>query len=72
MQNKHVDILVATMHFHFVGKSGKERTTGSLEQNAAAAICRKCYIHPGVLDMYLYGTMLHALEQRAEPVLICC
>lgn len=34
------------------------------------AICRKCYVHPGVLDMYLDGTMLQALEQRAEQELV--
>ena len=33
-------------------------------------ICRKCYVHPGVLDMYLDGTLLHALEQRAEQELV--
>lgn len=33
------------------------------------AICRKCYVHPGVIDAYLDGTMLEALKQRAEETL---
>lgn len=27
------------------------------------SICRKCYIHPAVIDAYLDGTLLHALQQ---------
>lgn len=30
------------------------------------AICRKCYIHPAVLDAYMDGSMLHTLKRRAE------
>ncbi|MDB5798946.1 MAG: topoisomerase [Paucimonas sp.] len=29
------------------------------------AVCRKCYIHPGVLDAYLDGSMLESMRQRA-------
>jgi DNA topoisomerase-1 len=29
-------------------------------------VCRKCYVHPGVLDAYLEGTMLESLRQRAR------
>jgi DNA topoisomerase-1 len=29
-------------------------------------ICRKCYIHPAVLDAYLDGSMIEALQQRTE------
>ena len=29
-------------------------------------ICRKCYIHPLVIDSYLDGTMMHSLSQSAE------
>ena len=28
------------------------------------SICRKCYVHPAVIDAYLDGTMLEALRQR--------
>ena len=162
MQNEHVDVSGATLHFHFVGKSGKEHTIDIKDQRLARvvqrlrdlpgqevfqytdddgkrhtidssdvkdylheitgehftakdfrtwagtvlaslalqefeafdsatqakrnvtaaikavaqrlgntpAICRQCYVHPGVLDMYLDGTMLHALEQRAEQELV--
>ena len=34
------------------------------------AICRKCYVHPVVLDSYLDGTLKHILEQRTEQELI--
>ncbi len=30
------------------------------------SVCRKCYIHPAVLDAYLEGTMLESLRQKAE------
>jgi DNA topoisomerase-1 len=30
------------------------------------SVCRKCYVHPAVLDAYLEGTMLEAVKQRAE------
>ncbi len=29
-------------------------------------VCRKCYIHPGILDAYLEGTMLESLRRRAR------
>ena len=31
-----------------------------------AAICRKCYVHPGVVDAYLGGT-LDRIVRRASP-----
>lgn len=34
------------------------------------SICRKCYVHPGVLDAYLDGTMLDALRQSAQEELV--
>lgn len=30
------------------------------------AVCRKCYIHPAVLDAYLDGSLLDTLRQRAQ------
>lgn len=30
------------------------------------SICRKCYVHPAVIDAYLDGTLAHTLEQRVE------
>jgi DNA topoisomerase-1 len=30
------------------------------------SICRKCYIHPAVLDAYLEGSLLDVLQQRTE------
>lgn len=33
------------------------------------SICRKCYVHPAVIESYLDGTMLEALRQRTEQEL---
>jgi DNA topoisomerase-1 len=33
------------------------------------AICRKCYIHPAILDGYLNGTLLETLRQRTDETL---
>lgn len=30
------------------------------------SVCRKCYVHPVVLDAYLEGTVLEALRERTE------
>jgi DNA topoisomerase-1 len=30
------------------------------------SVCRKCYIHPVILDAYLDGSMIHALQRRAR------
>jgi DNA topoisomerase-1 len=29
-------------------------------------VCRKCYIHPAIIDAYLAGSLVHTLRQRAE------
>jgi DNA topoisomerase-1 len=34
------------------------------------SICRKCYVHPAVLDAYLDGTELQALRERTEQELV--
>jgi DNA topoisomerase-1 len=33
------------------------------------SICRKCYVHPAVLDAYLEGSLVETLQQRAEQEL---
>ena len=33
------------------------------------AVCRKCYIHPAVLDAYLDGSLLRTLRQRIETTI---
>jgi DNA topoisomerase-1 len=30
------------------------------------AVCRKCYIHPAIIDSYLDGSMLKTLQSRTE------
>ncbi len=33
------------------------------------SVCRKCYVHPAILESYVDGTMLDALRRRAEDEL---
>jgi DNA topoisomerase-1 len=33
------------------------------------AVCKKCYIHPHVLDSYLDGSLVETLKQRAEKAI---
>ena len=33
------------------------------------SICRKCYVHPAVIERYLDGTLLHAWDERARSAL---
>jgi len=33
------------------------------------AVCRKCYVHPDVINAYLDGTLVKTLKQRAEQQL---
>jgi DNA topoisomerase-1 len=49
----------------------KKNVVQAIEQVAerlgnTPAICRKCYVHPAVIDSYLEGSLLEALKQRAE------
>lgn len=34
------------------------------------AVCRKCYIHPAVLESYLDGTLAKSLKQKTEETLL--
>jgi DNA topoisomerase-1 len=33
-------------------------------------ICRKCYVHPALIDSYLDGTMLNALQRKVKQKLV--
>ena len=33
------------------------------------SVCRKCYVHPAILESYVDGSMLDALRKRAESEL---
>ena len=33
------------------------------------SVCRKCYVHPAVLDAYMDGSMIQTVKQRAEAEL---
>jgi DNA topoisomerase-1 len=32
------------------------------------SVCRKCYVHPGIVDAYLEGTMLDSLRRASEEM----
>ena len=34
------------------------------------AICRRCYIHPAILDSYLEGTLLETLAEKTRRYLV--
>jgi DNA topoisomerase-1 len=34
------------------------------------AVCRKCYVHPAVLDAYLDGSLIHTLKKRVETEMV--
>ena len=49
----------------------KKNVVRAIEQVAerlgnTKAVCRKCYVHPAVIDAYLEGTTLETLKQNAE------
>ena len=33
------------------------------------AVCRKCYVHPAVLETYLDGNLIEGLKERTEDML---
>ena len=33
------------------------------------SVCRKCYVHPAILDAYLDGSMVPALRERADAAM---
>lgn len=37
---------------------------GSIPAPGSPGVCRKCYIHPAILDDYLNGSLLEALQRR--------
>jgi DNA topoisomerase I len=52
----------------------KKNVVAAIESVAAKlgntpAVCKKCYIHPHVLDSYLDGTLVGTLKQRAEKTI---
>jgi DNA topoisomerase-1 len=54
--------------------AAKRNITKAIERVAARlgntkAVCRKCYIHPAVIDAYLDRSLIEVLEQRAEEEL---
>ena len=53
----------------------KKNLVAAVERVAARlgntpAVCRKCYIHPAVFDGYLDGSLVQALRDRAEEVML--
>ena len=49
----------------------KKNVVAAIEQVAkrlgnTRAVCRKCYVHPAVIDAYMDGTMMKTIAQRAQ------
>lgn len=49
----------------------KENVVAAIENVArrlgnTRSVCRKCYVHPAVVDSYLDGSMLEGLQARAQ------
>jgi DNA topoisomerase I len=49
----------------------KKNVVAAIEQVAkrlgnTKAVCRKCYVHPAVIDAYLDGSMMRTVSQRAQ------
>ena len=49
----------------------KKNVVAAIQQVAARlgntpSVCRKCYVHPAVLECYLSGEMIKTIEQRVE------
>ena len=52
-------------------RQAKHNVTRAIEAVAkmlgnTAAICRKCYVHPAILDGYLTGQTIATIQQRAD------
>ena len=52
----------------------KKNVVRAIEQVAerlgnTPSICRKCYVHPAIIDAYLEGAVIETLEQRIEQEL---
>jgi DNA topoisomerase-1 len=52
-------------------RQAKKNITQAIEAVARVlgntpAICRKCYVHPGIVESYMDGSMLSAIKQRAN------
>src|SRR5205085_1650200 len=44
--------------------SGTSARRSSRSPRGTMTICRKCYVHPHVLDCYLAGTLVETLKQK--------
>ena len=56
---------------HASQTEAKRNVTRAIEKVASRlgntpSVCRKCYVHPAVLDCYMTGTMLQSLKQRVQ------
>ena len=59
------------LHGFASNNDAKKRIVRAVESVAmklgnTKAVCRKCYIHPAVLDSYLDGSLVETLAQRAD------
>src|SRR5205823_3369563 len=72
LRTKHVDVEGSRIAFRFRGKSGKDHEVDVRDRRLARvsarlgntrAICRKCYVHPAILEAYLTGHLPSALKR---------
>ena len=40
----------------------------ALQLGNTRAVCRKCYIHPAILDSYLDGSLVKSLQRRSRHI----
>jgi DNA topoisomerase-1 len=63
---------------HFDSQAEAKRNVVSAIESVAKklgntrAVCRKCYIHPAVVNSYMDGTLIKGLEQRVKKELAEC
>jgi DNA topoisomerase-1 len=71
-------VLAATALKEFAGvaskKQAKKNVVRAIERVAeqlgnTPTICRKCYIHPAIVDAYLDGTTIQTLRRRADEAM---
>jgi DNA topoisomerase-1 len=56
---------------HESGTEAKRKLAQAIEAVAGVlgntrTVCRKCYVHPAVIDAYLDKSLVETLEQRAD------
>ena len=59
----------AVFDLHFIGDVSQPVFVFAKILGNTPAICRKCYVHPAVLETYLNGAMIEGLKRKTEQAL---